>query len=71
MHELTRTRVTVPGYIIPKPVIDNFLFDFKHGKTGAIATFGLTIQLCENEALRRKFGLLHPNTCVTWVVWCA
>ena len=52
------------GYIIPKPVIDNFLFDFKHTKSAAVATFGLELQLCENEALRRKYNLVAPNSCV-------
>ena len=52
------------GYIIPKPVIENFLYDYKHTKSGAICGFGFAFQPCENETLRKKFGLVHPNTFV-------
>ena len=52
------------GYIIPKLVIENFLYDFKHLKSGDIATFGFKYMLCENESLRRKYNIVHPVTFV-------
>lgn len=51
------------GYIIPYPVIFNFLNQFdKTGQSTKIASFGFSYMLTENASLRAKHKLKPPHT---------
>eukprot|EP01147_Barroeca_monosierra_P007393 gene7393-9758_t len=46
------------GYIIPYPVIKNFLDDFKRfGLSDGVCDLGFTYELCENDALQKMLKL--------------
>eukprot|EP00039_Didymoeca_costata_P005693 m.83716 g.83716 ORF g.83716 m.83716 type:complete len:603 (-) comp12932_c0_seq2:1392-3200(-) len=51
------------GYIIPYPVIFNFLSQFEQTNSSSkICDFGFAYMLCENPSLRAKWSLEYPNT---------
>eukprot|EP00051_Salpingoeca_urceolata_P008402 m.105678 g.105678 ORF g.105678 m.105678 type:complete len:555 (-) comp15733_c1_seq2:217-1881(-) len=51
------------GYIIPHPVIENFLGEYERdGSSDGICDFGFSYQLCENESLRARYKLQPPNS---------
>ena len=51
------------GYIIPYPVISNFLELFaRTGASTQICDLGFGYMLCENPSLRSKHKLKHPNS---------
>ena len=51
------------GYIIPYPVISNFLKLFaRTGESTKICDLGFAYMLCENPSLRSKFKLKHPDS---------
>ena len=53
------------GYIIPKPVIDNFLMDYKTTRPiNSVSSLGIIVMLAENEAMQRKYNIGHPKLCV-------
>jgi len=51
------------GYIIPHPVISNFLKQFeKTGSSTTVCDFGFAYMLCENPSLRSMHKLEHPES---------
>lgn len=51
------------GYIIPYPVINNFLAQFKLDPTvSRVCDFGMGYMLCENPSLRDRHKVLSPHT---------
>jgi len=51
------------GYIIPYPVISNFLKLFaRTGESTTICDLGFAYMLCENPSLRSKHKLKHPDS---------
>ena len=54
------------GFVIPKSVIKNVLFDWlsssdKKGKWGGLCNLGATTQTCENPALRRRLKAMDKK----------
>ena len=49
---------TLPGYIIPYPVIKNFLDDVRtKGKSSSVCDLGFSYELCENKAMQKMLKL--------------
>lgn len=50
------------GYVVPVPMIRQFLADLADGTIAGIPNFGITYQTLENDALRRHLGLRDGET---------
>ncbi len=45
------------NYLVPTPVIRHFLDDVKDGRFDGFPELGIQVQLLENEAIRKRYGL--------------